>query len=160
MTSWRLHLQLMMRAWAWERQVKILTYFIHYLEIIVMNWQPPRFREQRKSLLPKKKGKWLMQMVEVRHGLSTTALKMKMSEITMTKATPFRNGILGGDWMWGWQKKHPKLSLRTAWALETTRIKGLYKKNIQSFYENMDKLYILQDILPIRCGIWMKLVAK
>jgi hypothetical protein len=38
-------------------------------------------------------------MAKTGHGLSITALKMKMNEITMTKAIPFQNGILGGGWM-------------------------------------------------------------
>ena len=39
---------------------------------------------------------WLIQMAKVGHGLSITTLKMKVSEITMARAIPFRNGILGG----------------------------------------------------------------
>jgi hypothetical protein len=69
---------------------------------------------------------WLMQMAEVGHRLSITALKMKVSEITMARATPFRNGILGGGWMRGWRRRHPELSLRTAAALETSRARRLY----------------------------------
>jgi hypothetical protein len=37
-----------------------------------------------------------MQMAEVGHGLSITTLKMKVSEITMSKVIPFRSGIPGG----------------------------------------------------------------
>jgi hypothetical protein len=32
---------------------------------------------------------WLMQTAEAGHGLSITALKMKVSEITMSRVTPF-----------------------------------------------------------------------
>jgi hypothetical protein len=50
-------------------------------------------------LTPEEEGQlvqWLMQMAEVGLGLSVTAFKMKVSEITMARATPFQNDIPGG----------------------------------------------------------------
>jgi hypothetical protein len=63
-------------------------------------------------------------MVERRYRLTPTALKMKVSEITMSRNTPFRAGILGGRWMRGWRggrRRHPELTLQVSQALETTR---------------------------------------
>jgi hypothetical protein len=39
---------------------------------------------------------WLITMVDCGYGLSPTAIRMKVSEITMSKPTPFREGIPGG----------------------------------------------------------------
>jgi hypothetical protein len=54
---------------------------------------------------------WLFSMVVRGYGLTPTALRMKVSEITMSRMTPFREGIPGGGWMKGWKRRHPKLTL-------------------------------------------------
>jgi hypothetical protein len=46
---------------------------------------------------------WLLSMVERGYGLSPIALRMKVSEITMSRATPLTEGILGRGWMRGWK---------------------------------------------------------
>jgi hypothetical protein len=112
-----------------------------------------RIRGARGVLTPEEEaqlGDWLVRMAEAGHDLSPTALKMKVSEITMTRPTPFRNGIPGGGWMRGWRRRHPKLSLRTAGALETARARGLCEENIMSFYNNLETLYTLHKYPPQR----------
>jgi hypothetical protein len=42
---------------------------------------------------------YLTEMYDRGYGLSLRALKMKVYEITKTRWTPFRNGILGARWM-------------------------------------------------------------
>ena len=84
---------------------------------------------------------WFLSMVERGYGLTPTALKMKVNEITMSKVTPFREGIPGRGWMRGWKRRYPKLILQTTQALETTRTKGLCKDNVASFYDNLETLY-------------------
>jgi hypothetical protein len=91
-----------------------------------------------------------VRMAEAGHDLSPTALKLKVSEITMTTPTPFRNGIPGGGWMPGWRLCHPKLSLCTPGALETARAKKLCEENIKSFYNNLETLYTLYKYPPHR----------
>ena len=59
----------------------------------------------------KKLSEWLIEMAEAGHGLSPTALKIKVSNIVMGRDTPFRNGIPGGGWMRGWKCRHPELSV-------------------------------------------------
>jgi hypothetical protein len=85
-------------------------------------------------------------------GLSPTALKMKVSEITMSKDTPFREGIPGGGWMRGWRRRHPELILQVSQALESAQARGLYKDNVKSFYDNLVTLYNLHNYSPNR--IW------
>jgi hypothetical protein len=53
----------------------------------------------------------LLSMVEKEYGLSPTALRMKVSEITMSRAIPFTKGIPGRDWIRGWKTRHPELTL-------------------------------------------------
>lgn len=89
-----------------------------------------------------------MQMAEAGHGLTIAVLKMKESEITMTRVTPFQNGIHEGGWMRGWRHRHPELDLHTSRALDSARVKGLCKESILSFCENLGKLYGLHDCLP------------
>jgi hypothetical protein len=43
--------------------------------------------------------KYLIQMCDRGYGLSPTALRMKVYEITQSRWTPFRNGIPGNGWM-------------------------------------------------------------
>jgi hypothetical protein len=79
-------------------------------------------------------------MVEREYGLSPTALKMKVGEITMSRDIPFREGIPGRGWMKGWRPDHPELTLRVSQALETARARGLCKDNVKSFYDNFQTL--------------------
>ena len=90
-------------------------------------------------------------MCEMRHGLLLTAFKLKVYEITKSKWTPFKNGILGAKWLQWWQRRHPKLTLRALYALGIARARGLCEENVKSFYDNLQELYTLHD-LPER--IW------
>jgi hypothetical protein len=91
---------------------------------------------------------WLIRMTETSHGLFPTLLIMKVSEITMTRPTPIRNGIPEGGWMQGWRRRHPKLNLHTTCALEIVYAKGSYEENINSFYNNLETLYTLHKYPP------------
>ena len=95
---------------------------------------------------------WLLRMCEMRHGLSLTALKLKVYEITKSMWTPFKNGIPGAGWLRWWQRRHPELTLRASQALDTVRARGLCEENVKSFYNNLQELYTLHDYLPER--IW------
>jgi hypothetical protein len=95
---------------------------------------------------------WLFSMVERGFGLTPTALRMKVSEITMSKMTPFREDIPGRGWMRGWKRRHPELILRAVHALEIARAKGLCKDNVASFYDNLETLYSRHKYPPDR--IW------
>lgn len=90
----------------------------------------------------KKNGNWF----------SSTTLKMKVSKITMSRDTPFCEGIPGGGWMRGWRNRHPELTLHVLQALETALVRGLCKDNVKSFYDNLHMLYNLHKYSPNR--IW------
>lgn len=84
---------------------------------------------------------WLLTMAERGHKLTSSALKMKVSEICASRETPFWDGIPGGRWMQAWKWHHPKLSLHTPQALESAKAKGIYEENVQTFYNNLEILY-------------------
>lgn len=77
------------------------------------------------------------------YGLSPTALRIKVSEITMSRDTPFCEGIPRGRWMRGWRRWHLELTLHVLQALETARARRLCRDNVRSFYENLQTLYNL-----------------
>jgi hypothetical protein len=100
----------------------------------------------------KKLSDWLIEMAEAGHGLSATALKIKVSNIAMGRDTPFRNGIPGAGWLRGWKCRHPELSMRTSQALEVARARGMCELNVRSFYNNLEALYATNKYSPDR--IW------
>jgi hypothetical protein len=91
---------------------------------------------------------YLVQMCDRGYGLSPSALRMKVYEITASRWTPFRNGIPGDGWMRWWKKRHPNLTLRVSQAMESARARGLCEDNVRSFYENLQHLYSLHQYSP------------
>ena len=89
-------------------------------------------------------------MCEIGHGLSLTALKLKVYEITKSRWTPFKNGIPRAGWLRWWQRRHPKLTLRASHTLNTIRARGLCEENVKSFYDNLQEMYTLYDYPPER----------
>jgi hypothetical protein len=70
---------------------------------------------------------------------------MKVYEITKDRWYSFKNGIPSGGWMRWWKRRHSELSLRTSQALEVARASGLCKKNVASFYDNLENLMSTHD---------------
>ena len=91
---------------------------------------------------------YCIRMCELGLGLTPTALKLKVYDITKSRPTPFRNGIPGQGWMRWWKRRHPELTLRVAQALETARARGLCAANIKSFYDNLESLCTLHNYSP------------
>ena len=95
---------------------------------------------------------YLIAMCDRGYGLSPSALKMKVYEITKTKSTPFKDGIPGAGWMRWFRRRHPELSIRSAQGLETARAQALCPENVESLYNNLSELYSLHNYPPER--IW------
>jgi hypothetical protein len=102
------------------------------------------FSSQEEQLL----SNWLLTMVDRGYGLSPTTLRMKVSEITMSRATPFTEGIPRR----GWKRRRPELTLHASQVLETARARGLFEDNVKSFYDNLQTLYSMHNYSPDR--IW------
>ena len=88
---------------------------------------------------------YCIRMCEMGQGLTPSALKLKVYDITKSRATPFRDGIPGPGWMRWWKHRHSELTLQVSQALETARARGLCAENIHSFYENLQSLMTLHE---------------
>ena len=88
---------------------------------------------------------YCIRMCEMGQGLTPTALKLKVYDITKDRPTPFCDGIPGGGWMRWWRHRHLELILRVSQALETARARGLCAQNVESFYENLQSLLTLHE---------------
>ena len=95
---------------------------------------------------------YLVKMCDMGFGLSPSALKMKVYEITKSRWTPFRDGIPGGGWMRWFRHRHPELTVRAAQGLESARARALCPENVQTLYENLERLFTLHNYPPER--IW------
>ena len=56
----------------------------------------------------------LIKICDRGYGLSPSALKMKVYEITKNMWIPFKDGILGSGWMRWFKERHPEFTLRAA----------------------------------------------
>jgi hypothetical protein len=95
---------------------------------------------------------FLVRMCDLGFGLTPSALKMKVFEITQHRWTPFRDGIPGDGWMRWFRRRHPELTLRASQGLESARARALCPENVQSLYDNLERLYLLNSYPPDR--IW------
>jgi hypothetical protein len=95
---------------------------------------------------------YLLKMCDAGYGLSPNALKMKVYEITRNRWTPFQDGIPGKGWMRWFRRRHPELTIRTAQAIESARVKAVCPENVETLYSNLEKLYCIHDYPPKR--IW------
>jgi hypothetical protein len=66
---------------------------------------------------------------------------MKVAELTQTKDTPFRNGILGNSWWYWFKRRHLKVSIWKVEGLEVCKAQGLTLASYNSFHTNMQSLY-------------------
>lgn len=94
--------------------------------------------------------KYILSMCDRSLDLSPTTLKMKVFEITRIQSIPFKNEISSDGWLRWFKKCHSKLIVRVIQALTSFREKELYKKNEQTFYDNLSGLHALHDYLPKR----------
>lgn len=95
---------------------------------------------------------YLVHMCELGYGLSPSALRLKVYEITKSRWTPFKNGIPGAGWMRWWKRRHPELTIRASQALESARAQSLCSENVNSFYDNLQQLYDTHAYPPER--VW------
>lgn len=80
---------------------------------------------------------YLIRMCDLGFGITPSALKMKVFEITQHRWTPFRDGIPGDGWMRWFRRRHPELTLRASQGLESARARALCPENVQTLYDNL-----------------------
>ena len=76
---------------------------------------------------------YLLAMCDLGYGMTPTALRLMVCEITKDRWTPFRNGIPSKGWMKWWHQRHPELTTRVAQALDSARARGLTIENAGTF---------------------------
>jgi len=59
--------------------------------------------------------------------------------------TPFKDGILGAEWIRFFKKQHLELTLRRPQALDQNRTRNLCPETVTSFYNNLEILYSRHD---------------
>ena len=84
---------------------------------------------------------YLEEMVKLVCPLNTTELRAKVVEITQTKVTPFKNGMLGKSWLKWFRNRYPKLVLRVPQGLDMNRARALCPKIVEIFCSNLETLY-------------------
>ena len=85
--------------------------------------------------------KWMLEMQEHVHSICIMELRRKVAEMTQDRWTPFKDGIPDRGWLRWFRNRHPKLTLRSAQALEEARAKGLNPNSVASFYDNLQATY-------------------
>jgi hypothetical protein len=95
---------------------------------------------------------WICKRQDLGWPITNLDLRLKVCEITQTRATPFKDGIPGPGWLRWWKRRHPQLTLRVPQGLETAHARALSRENVDSFYENLQTLYSSHNYPPER--IW------
>ncbi|XP_069128675.1 uncharacterized protein [Argopecten irradians] len=74
-------------------------------------------------------------------GITRAQLCLKMARLArnMQVSTPFRNGIPGKDWISGFQRRHPDISLRTPTPLNTVRARMLNTEVTRKYFDDLSK---------------------
>jgi hypothetical protein len=66
-----------------------------------------------------------------------------VAELAQTRATPFKNGILGTSWWCWFKQRHLEISIHLI-----SKAQGLTPTAYNSFYENLQSLYNKHNYLP------------
>jgi hypothetical protein len=84
---------------------------------------------------------WILGMQECERSITLHQLKMKVIELTQTKPTPFKNGIIRNSWWYWFKHRHPKLNIQLAKGLDVYKSEGLTNQSCDIFYQNLQSLY-------------------
>jgi hypothetical protein len=88
---------------------------------------------------------YFTEMYDRGYGLSPSALKMKVYEITKIQWTLFRSGIFGIGWMRWFKRRHPKFTVRSLKGLENARVRALCPQNVSTLYDNLESVYTMHN---------------
>jgi hypothetical protein len=99
---------------------------------------------------------YTMKMADLGHLLSVGQLKIKATEITQERPTPYVGGVLGTSWLKWFRHRHPELTLRSLQGLEISRTRRLCPENVASLYHNLRNLYEEHHYPHLISGIVMK----
>ena len=113
--------------------------------------QPVFSKDVEDRLAEKIKGAASMGM-----GLSRQQIIAKAAQLarTMKIKTPFKNGIPGKDWVDGFLRRHPDLSLRSPSPLSTVRCRMLNKVVTQKYFDHLSQIIADNQLHDKPHAIW------
>jgi hypothetical protein len=85
---------------------------------------------------------WTLGMKKCGFSITLDQLKMKVAKFTQTKINPFKCGNHGNIWWYWFMHCRLELSIRMAKGLDVCRTQGLTSESCNSFYQNLQILYI------------------
>jgi hypothetical protein len=91
---------------------------------------------------------YCFKMVDLGYPLTLCQLKLKVSELTQDRWTPFNDGIPGSSWVKWFRRRHPNITLRSSQGLEIARARGLCPANVATLYGNLASLYAEHSYAP------------
>ncbi|KAH9292343.1 hypothetical protein KI387_042469 [Taxus chinensis] len=95
---------------------------------------------------------WCKDMAELGHGLEVIHLKAYVAHICQSRPNPFNDGLPGKSWWYGFRRRHPDLTIRTAEGLDRDRAVMLRPRIVAAFYDNLQKMYTTNQYGPNK--IW------
>ena len=103
-----------------------------------MGFFKPVFNNEQEAQLEK----YLLEMEEQLFGFTGKDVKEMAFQLAEKNnlTHPFTNQETGQDWLLGFLKRHPKLSLRTPEATSAARARGFNRNNVESFFSLHEEL--------------------
>ncbi|KAH9320446.1 hypothetical protein KI387_015085 [Taxus chinensis] len=95
---------------------------------------------------------WCQDMAELGHGLEVIHLKAYVAHMCQCRPNPFKDGLPGKSWWYGFRRRHPDLTIRTAEGLDRDRAVMLRPRIVAAFYDNLQKMYAANQYGPDK--IW------
>ncbi|KAH9314182.1 hypothetical protein KI387_022809 [Taxus chinensis] len=95
---------------------------------------------------------WCQDMAELGHGLEVIHLKAYVAHMCQCRPNPFKDGLPGKSWWYGFRRRHPNLTIRIAEGLDRDRAVILRPRIVAAFYDNLQKIYAANQYGPDK--IW------
>ena len=80
--------------------------------------------------------------------IRSLALQFAISINATFPSTWSENMMAGKDWMWGFLKRHPSLSIRRPQATSSARATSFNKNNVDDFFKNLSGVIVKFKIPP------------
>ncbi len=91
---------------------------------------------------------WTLTMQKFGFNVTLHQLKLKITKITQTRLTPFKDGVLIDSWWCWFQNKHPNLTIKQVEGLNVNKTQGLITNSYNYFYNNLQNIYQQHNYKP------------
>lgn len=100
------------------------------------------FSEEEEAMLED----YIIEAARIHHGLSLKMTRRLAYEFALFNQKNFpdswaNNSTAGEDWLYGFRKRHPKISLRQPESTSLSRATSFNRHNVATFFENLKSLY-------------------